>query len=271
MNYFSPEETTALPAGGFSHLLAEQQGPVLTLTLNRPEKKNALNPLLIRELAFALSYAHATQRVWVVVLRAAGNVFCAGMDMKALQSGEAPPTALPEPRREIRLYELVASLHKPCVAVLTAPVYAGGLLLLAGCTHVLATESAVLSLPEVKRGLFPFQVLDALTAIGCPQRAVLDACLRGRPITAAEAQRWGLVTEVGEPESLLSTYLTDLLAGSPAAQQAGLAAWQQARTLPAAERQGFFMDAFVRSQRTDDAREGMAAFLEKRPPVWTNR
>ena len=154
---YTAEQTAQLPAEGFRYLLAEQSDHVLTITLNRPEKKNALNPPLLAELAFALAYAHFTPDVWLVVLAASGDVFCAGMDLKSLSSGDVEPLSVPEPAGPVRLGELLAGLHKPCICRVQGPVYAGGFLLVGGSTYVVASEAATFTLPEVKRGLFPFQ------------------------------------------------------------------------------------------------------------------
>jgi enoyl-CoA hydratase/carnithine racemase len=272
MTYYTPEQIGTLSSVSFAHLLLHEEGHVLTITLNRPEKKNALNPTLIAELAFALSYAHHARSVRVVVLAAAGDVWCAGMDLKALQSSaEASTSTVPPPAGTVRLGELMAAFGKPCVARVHAPVYAGGVLLVAGATHVVASEEAAFGLPEVKRGLFPFQVLDSLLQLGLPTRPVLDWCLRGTTLRAAEAQALGLLTRCvaeAELDEAVGYLVAELVAVSPTAQQYGLRAYQALRTLPAAERQAYLFEQFQQIQQTADAREGLVAFAEKRPPVW---
>lgn len=273
MNYYAPEQVGTLDGVRLAHLLVEERDYVLTITLHRPEKKNALNPTLIQELAFVLSYAHHATAVRVVVLAAAGDVWCAGMDLKAMQSGTAEErrSTVPAPAGTVRLGELMAALGKPCVARIHAPVYAGGLLLVAGATHVIASEAAAFGLPEVKRGLFPFQVLDSLLTLGLPTRPVLDWCLRGTTLTAQEAATLGLLTRLVAPEVLDATvqeFVDDLRAASPTAQQFGLRAFQTLQRLPPDERQAYLFDQFQQIQQTADAREGLAAFTEKRKPTW---
>ncbi|RYF71814.1 MAG: enoyl-CoA hydratase, partial [Cytophagaceae bacterium] len=160
--HYTSAQTADLLTRPLRYLLVDQTDHVLTITLNRPEKKNALNPPLLAELAFALAYAHHTPDVWLVVLAATGDVFCAGMDLKAITSGVNEPLNVPEPDGPIRIAELMAGLHKPCIAQIQGPVYAGGFLLVGGATYAVAADSATFSLPEVKRGLFPFQVLAVL-------------------------------------------------------------------------------------------------------------
>ncbi|MBD2751473.1 enoyl-CoA hydratase/isomerase family protein [Spirosoma validum] len=267
---YTAKETSTLPAEGFRYLLTSLDEHVLTITLNRPEKKNALNPPMLNELAFALAYAHYATDIWLVVLAAAGDTFCAGMDLKSLSSGDTETASVPEPTGPVRLGELMAELHKPCIARVQGAVYAGGFLLVGGSTYVIAAESATFSLPEVKRGLFPFQVLAVLLDI-MPARTALDLCLRAKTLTAVEAQAIGLVTDVvttNELDAAITRLADELKLFSPTAMQFGLRAYQQLKKLPSSEQQAFLYDQFVQLQQTPDAKEGMAAFLEKRTPNW---
>jgi methylglutaconyl-CoA hydratase len=267
---YTPDQTAQLPADGFRYLLTTLNNHVLTITLNRPEKKNALNPSMLAELAFALAYAHYTTDVWLVVLAASGDTFCAGMDLKSLSAGDTERASVPEPSGPVRLGELMAGLHKPCVAAVQGNVYAGGFLLVGGSTYVVAAESVMFSLPEVKRGLFPFQVLAVLLDI-MPARQALDLCLRARALSAADALALGLVTEVVPVEGLdkaVKNLTDELKQFSPTAMQFGLRAFQTLKDLPSNEQQVFLYEQFSQLQQTTDAREGMAAFLEKRKPNW---
>jgi enoyl-CoA hydratase/carnithine racemase len=267
---YAPAQIADLLTRPLRHLLVNQAGNVLTLTLNRPEKKNALNPTLLNELAFALAYAHHTPSVWVVVLAAAGDTFCAGMDLRALQNPDTDVPTVPEPNGPVRLGELMAGLHKPCIARVQGAVYAGGFLLVGGATYAVAADTATFALSEVKRGLFPFQVLAVLLDL-MPARQALDLCLRGQPLTAHDALRVGLATHVVPDEEIdwaVGTLVADLTAASPMAIQFGLRAYQQLKNLPQSEQQAYLHGQFQQIQQTDDAREGMAAFLEKRPPKW---
>lgn len=272
---YTASQAAQLPPEGFKYLLVSVSDHVLTITLNRPEKKNALSPPMLNELAFALAYAHHSKDVWVVVLTAAGDTFCAGMDLKALSMGDKETATVPEPSGPVRLGELMAGLHKPCIARVQGPVYAGGFLLVGGSTYVVAVESSTFSLPEVKRGLFPFQVLDVLLDIMSARQA-LDLCLRARTLSAADAQAIGLVTDVTPAEALgetVSRLIEELKQFSPTAMQFGLRAYQQLKSLPSNEQQAgrrsaYLYEQFVLLQQTPDAKEGMNAFIEKRKPNW---
>ncbi|ADB40368.1 enoyl-CoA hydratase/isomerase family protein [Spirosoma linguale] len=267
---YTPEQTAQLPADGFRYLLTSVDGHVLTVTLNRPEKKNALHPPMLAELAFVLAYAKYTADIWLVVLAAAGDTFCAGMDLKSLSLGDTETASVPAPSGPVRLGELMAGLHKPCIACVQGPVYAGGFLLVGASTYVVASESATFSLPEVKRGLFPFQVLAILLDI-MPARKALDLCLRAKTLSSTEALTLGLVTEVvpaDELDNALARLVGELTQLSPTAMQFGLRAYQQLKNLPSDEQQAYLFDQFQQLQQTSDAKEGMAAFLEKRKPNW---
>ena len=267
---YTAEQAASIPAEGLRYLLTSLDDHVLTITLNRPQKKNALHPPMLAELAYTLAYAHYNPGVWMVVLAAEGDTFCAGMDLKSLSLGDGEEAIVPTPSGPVRLGELMAGLHKPCIAQVQGSVYAGGFLLVGGSTYVVASETATFSLPEVKRGLFPFQVMALLLEI-MPARMALDLCLRARTLSADEAKAIGLVTKVA-PAEKLSQAVTDLAAEikqySPTAMQFGLRAFQQLKSLPSSEQQAFLFDQFQQLQQTPDAKEGMTAFLEKRPPRW---
>ncbi|GAB3024121.1 enoyl-CoA hydratase/isomerase family protein [Spirosoma pulveris] len=267
---YTPQQTAQLPADGFRYLLASVDDHVLTITLNRSEKKNALHPPMLAELAFLIAYAEHTADIWLVVLAAAGDTFCAGMDLKSLSAGDTETASVPTPAGPIRLGELMAGLHKPTVARVQGPVYAGGFLLVGASTYVVAAESATFSLPEVKRGLFPFQVLAILLDI-MPARKALDLCLRAKTLPSGEALTLGLVTEVvpaDQLDSAVACLADELKQLSPTAMQFGLRAYQQLKDLPSGEQQAYLFDQFQQLQQTPDAKEGMAAFLEKRKPNW---
>lgn len=268
---YTAQQTTNLPETGFRYLLTSLDEHVLTITLNRPEKKNALHPPMLAELAFALTHAQYNPAIWLVVLTATGDTFCAGMDLKSLTTGSSEPLSVPDPGGPVRLGELMQQLDKPTIAQVQGSVYAGGFLLVAGCTYAVAVESAVFSLPEVKRGLFPFQVLALLLDL-MPARKALDLCLRAQVLAAADAQTIGLVTEVTSADQLnasVTRLIDELKQFSPTAMQFGLRARRHLKSLPSEQQQAYLHEQFVQLQQTPDAQEGMAAFLEKRSPIWS--
>ncbi len=258
----------------FAHLLYEEKNHLLTLTLNRPEKKNALNPVLFKELAYALNYAAHNNEIWGVVIAANGDVFCAGADLKAF-AGEVQETisTIPEPKKEVVIGDEFNHLHKPCIAKVHAPVYAGGFLIICGCTHVIATPNATFSLPEVKRGLFPFQVMQSLLQI-MPPRAVIDFCIRAKSLTAAEAEKTGLVSkivEAGKLDEEVKGLVNEIFEYSPSAIRLGLQAYITLKNIPHSEAHTYLKQMLSLAIATEDAAEGMKAFSEKRKPVWKGK
>ncbi|MEM8906386.1 MAG: enoyl-CoA hydratase-related protein, partial [Bacteroidota bacterium] len=256
----------------FAFLQIEESDHVLTITLNRAAKKNALHPQMVNELAFAMHYAQWAQSVWIVVFQAQGNVFCAGADLKAMMGlAEEHDSSIPLPKGDLLLGELFNELHKPSIAKVSGDVFAGGFFFLAGCTIVLAQNNIRLGLPEVKRGLFPFQVMEALLKV-MPARKVMDWCVRGYDLSVQEALNWGLVTELCAADQLeqrLHELIDELRANSPTAMRNGLAAYQHIR--PSSAQHAYLLKMLMQTMSTADGQEGLRAFREKRAPVWTGQ
>jgi enoyl-CoA hydratase/carnithine racemase len=166
--------------------------------------------------------------------------------------------------------DVFLALNKPCIAKVHAPVYAGGFLIVCGCTHVIASSNASFSLPEVKRGLFPFQVMQSMLQI-MPPRTVLDFCMRAKTANAAEAEKLGLVTKVVAPEQLdteVHMLTEEFLQYSPTAIRLGLEAYEVLQRIPASDANIHMKQMLGECLQTEDAAEGMKAFIEKRKPVW---
>ena len=270
MKLFKDLETIKPHEQTFAFILLEEEDHVLTITLNREKKKNALHPQMVNEIAYAMQYAHSNNDIWMVVIQAKGNVFCAGADLKAM-AGFAEPhdSTIPQPDGEILMGELFNKVHKPTIAKITGDVYAGGFFFLAGATIVVAQDDVKFGLPEVKRGLYPFQVMAALFQV-MPERKVVDWCIRGYNLPVAEAEHYGLVTEMVTAENVDSTVeniIHELKQNSPTAIRNGLKAYDQ--ILPKGETHKYLMDMLMNTVGSKDGQEGLKAFREKRMPVWT--
>jgi enoyl-CoA hydratase/carnithine racemase len=269
---FSKVQTTDIQQHTFAYIKIKEENHCLTITLNRPQAKNAMSPTMVREYAFAMSYAHHHSSIWAVVFEAEGDVWCAGADLKAMRGQEeANNSSIPLPEKEIVIGDLFAHIHKPVIAKVHAPVYAGGHLLIGGCTHVIATEKVFFSLPEVKRGIYPFQVMDMLLKI-LPARKVLDWCIVGGSLSAQDALQLGLVSQISPPEKLdeaVNQLLQKIFENSPSAIRLGLKAFDEMRSVPEAEKQAFLKKMLDTTIETADAQEGLKAFAEKRKPNWT--
>ncbi len=259
----------------FAYLEVDEKEHVLTITLNRPERKNAMNPTLINELAYCLAYAHYTNDIWVVVLAANGNVFCSGADLKAFMGGDDPKdSTIPKPAGQVVIGDLFRQLHKPCIARVHASVYAGGMLLIGGCTHVIAKEGVVFGLPEVKRGLWPMQVMQTLLQF-MPPRQAIAWCIEGNSLSTREALSYDLVTKIVQSDielmSAVDQLVTKISENSPAAIRLGLQAFDELQSKSADEAHAYLQGMLMKCLQTADAREGIMAFKQKRKPVWTGK
>ncbi|MFN4124151.1 MAG: enoyl-CoA hydratase/isomerase family protein, partial [Flavobacteriales bacterium] len=195
MNFYSPQETKDIKNKSFAYLEISIQENILSITLNRPEKRNAMTPQMMNEIVFAIEHAKQNSDVRVVVLRANGTVFCAGADLKAFAGETAEKSSdIPSPKEKVRLGDTFKHLYKPCIAQVHSDVYAGGFLLIGGCTHVICSSNAKFGLPEINRGLWPFQVMATLTSV-VDKRKLLDWCMRGNIIDAQSAMELGIVTQ----------------------------------------------------------------------------
>ena len=270
MNAYASTAVQAIKEHRFAFIQVEEVDHVLYITLDRAKKKNALHPQMVNEIAYAMHYAHFESSIWMLVFQAEGSVFCAGADLKAMMGIiEENDSTIPQPDQEILIGELFNKVHKPCIAKVTGDVYAGGFFFLAGCTIVLAKQGIKLGLPEVKRGLFPFQVMAALLRV-MPARKVLDWCIRGYNLKVEEALQYGLISQIhseGEIDGALNDIIAELKQNSPSAIKNGLAAYDHIQ--PAATEHKYLLDLLMQTIGTKDGQEGLKAFREKRSPVWT--
>lgn len=260
----------------FETLLVDYRNHIFTLTLNRPAKKNALNSVMINELNYALDYAKQERDIRVVVIAAAGDVFCAGGDLKAM-SGQGSDSQSTVPLVDdkpdgseamvLRLYQL----DKPVIANIQGSVFAGALLIVCNATHAIAADHAQFSAPEIKRGLWPFQVMAGLFHV-MPQRDGLDFIMRGEPINSAAAVRTGLINEAlpaAELDSRVATLAQELAALAPNTMNMGLRCYRAQRAMNFEAALPYLKTQFLECVQTPDAQEGIKAFFEKRKPQFT--
>ncbi|MAQ14859.1 MAG: enoyl-CoA hydratase [Sandaracinus sp.] len=242
---------------------------VATLTLNLPERKNPLGPAMVNELLYALDDAKASDEVRAIVLTGAGKAFSAGGDLK--QMGTKSELA---PKGDyVDLLMRFTQLDKPTVARVPGYAMGGGLGMVASCDFAVACESAILGTPEIKRGLFPMMIMTVLQQV-VPRRELMEMMLLGEKLTAADAKRVGLLSHV-VPDADLDAAVAELAgrlaAQSPTAMRMGLHAFHQQREQAMAEALPYLRDQLYALLRTLDAREGLAAFFQKREPQWTGR
>ncbi len=256
-----------------SSLLVADQGPIRTLTLNRPDRRNALTPELQQALIDALEAAAATRTVQLVILTGAGSSFCAGLDLESLKAmrGQSPAELEADAARIARMFHTLYELPIPTIAAVNGHAIAGGAGLATLCDFTLAVPTASFAYTEARIGFIP-ALVSAYLVLQIGEKRARDLLLTARMVPAEEACRLGLVTEVVPAESLATrtqSLATALLANSPASLRATkqLLKEQNRSWLDQALRAATHANAQIRS--TPDFHEGVAAFLEKRKPLWS--
>jgi methylglutaconyl-CoA hydratase len=249
---------------------AESQG-IVTITLNRPDRRNAINYELIRDLLAGLE-ASASSAAQVLILTGAGRSFCAGMDLENLQQllGRTAEQNLQDSETAAQLFRTLYDFPKPTIAAVNGAAIAGGTGLVTVCDFALAVPEAKFGYSEVRIGFIPAIVSSFLTAM-VGEKHARDLLLTGRIFNADEALKLGLVNEIIAADGLMKRareLATQLLENSPASLQAtkSLLSDYSREELDRRIAQAVRKNAAIR--QTADFKEGISAFLEKRKPVW---
>ena len=255
---------------GYVAIQVAREGHIGRITLNNPDRKNALNPRMVNELIHALDDAKADDEVRVVVLAGAGGSFCAGGDLKQMSSDA------PELEKKGEFDDLLlrfTTLHKPTVARVAGYAMGGGVGLVAACDFAVAADDAVLATPEIKRGLFPMMIMAPLQRV-VPRRALMNMMLLGERLTPAQALAMGLLSHVVAAEELdakVEAVAHTLADQSPTAMQMGLEAFHHQADQAISEAVPYLKTRLFALISTEDAKEGLMAFFQKRKPVWKGR
>ncbi|MGD9942020.1 MAG: enoyl-CoA hydratase-related protein [Burkholderiaceae bacterium] len=256
-----------------NELRIERDGPVLRLTIDRPHRRNALTDALMLTMAETVAGCAGDETLRVIVLTGAGDkAFCAGAD---LTPGDTPfkPKVAQMMTPMGRLARAVHECGVPIVGRINGLCLAGGMGLFGMCDLAVATEDAKFGMPEVKIGIFPMQILTVLRDL-IPPRFLNEMCMTGKPIDARTAASIGLLNRVVPAEQLdsaVDALVADLVAVSPIAVKRGKYAMRAVESMSFHEMMAFTETALVPMIQTDDAREGLAAFNERRSPNWTGR
>ena len=249
-------------------LLEEMRGPVMWLTINREERRNAISAAVLAGLSDALACANKDRGVRAIVITGAGTrAFCAGAD---LQSGQSFKFDYSEPHVGFaNLFRQAKQSVVPLIARVNGACMAGGMGIMGMCDMVVASEQAIFGLPEVKVGLFPAQVLSVLGQL-IPRRVLAEMCLTGEPLSATQALDYSLINYVSDDlDGKLQWLLQRLLDKSPAAIRRGLYTMKKIEAMSFEESMAFTESQIGLFALTEDAAEGQLAFREKRKPVWS--
>ena len=255
-------------------ILAGQTGGIAAITLNRPEKRNAVSYELMDDLARALDWAAACD-AQVLIITGAGKAFCAGMDLENLKAliGRPARDSIRDSEAMARLFRSIYDFPLPTIAAVNGAAIAGGAGVATLCDFTLASEESSFGYTEVRIGFVPAIVSTFLIRqIG--EKQARDLLLTGRVISPQEALRFGLVNEIVPPARLMDRayqLAAQLMANSPASLRAtkALLSGYGKDQLDKDVREAISENAGIR--QTPDFREGITAFLEKRRPRWQNK
>lgn len=252
-----------------------RDGAVFTITITREARRNALNAEVAAGILAGLAAAEADPGVRAIVLTGAGDkAFCAGGDLAPSADGAPFHLDPADPRHYLTtLFRAMEACRLPLIARVNGPALAGGYGLMCGCDLVVAREDALMGVPEVKVGLFPMMILPFLLR-ATPHRVLMEMCLTGEPLTAAEAKLHGIVNyavPADQLEAKLAWLLGRILDKSPSGIRLGKQGLRRVREMGFDAALDYAPLMLATMAQTADAREGFAAFAEKRRPQWTGR
>lgn len=251
-------------------------GAVVTLTLNQPDRRNPLSPGMVRDLHAALGWARNEDGVRVVVLTGAGDrAFCAGADLGSSFDSSEGEIERHRGRRGIaELFVAMRELGKPIVGRVNGHALAGGFGLACACDLVYAVETAGFGTPEINVGVWPMMI-SAVMVRNLPRKLVLEMMLIGDRRTAAEMRDAGLVSQVAptlaDLDQMVQAVTAKLAAKSPAVMRLGRDAFYRSEDMHLAQALEYLHSQLTLVTLTEDAKEGIRAFLEKREPEFTGR
>jgi enoyl-CoA hydratase/carnithine racemase len=251
---------------------SDKDAPVARITLNQPDKRNPISPLVAGELAHALEAVAERDDLVAVVLTGAGKVFSAGGDLSQMGGGGAGEGEV----SPISLVELLGRMHalgKPIIAMVNGHALAGGLGLMVACDLVVASDKATFGTTEIRLGLWPMMITaEIVRNIG--RKKSLELMLTGKRIDAAEAERIGLINRAvahAELEAETMALARDVAGKSPATLRLGLRSFYDTQDMDFEPALRHLEGELGKVLALEDAREGIAAFFGKRDPVWKGR
>ncbi len=254
-------------------VLLAVDGHIATVTLNRPDQRNPLSATMLSDLAAAFRWCQQEPEVRVVVLTGAGRVFCAGAD---LTSFDGETTSLEKFRSRdlfVDLFILMAELGKPIVGRINGHALAGGLGLACSCDLLVAIDTATFGTPEINVGIWPMMI-QAILSRSIPRKVLLEMEMLGDRWTATQLQSLGVINRVVAHEHLDSTVneISEALAKkSPVAMRLGRDSLYRQQDMDFRAALHYLHGQFLLVSQTEDSREGIKAFFEKREPDFKGR
>ena len=256
---------------GFNTVRYDVAGNVATIAMDRPQARNALSDELLDDLLAALDQARSDDDVRVVVLTSTHEkVFSAGGDLKGFTSEHPLIHKHFASARFVELFQAIGGLGKPSLCAANGHVLAGALGVALACDLIVAKESARFGTPEINVGVFPFMIM-ALIYRNVPRKKTNELLLLGEQISAAEAERIGIVNKVvpdAEFDAAVADWASRLAAKSPLLMRMGKDAMHRQQDMPFGDALEYLHAQLSLAFSTDDIREGVTAFMDKREPTW---
>jgi methylglutaconyl-CoA hydratase len=258
----------------YQALQLASDGNIATITLNRPEKRNAISFQLVEELLAALDEIERSD-AQVVILTGAGKVFCAGMDLEELKSllGKTHDENVKDSARMAKLFRRLYEYPRPTIAAVNGAAIAGGTGLATMCDFTLAVPEAKFGYTEVRIGFLP-AIVSSILVWQVGHKIARDLLLTGRLFDAAVAHRYGLVNEVVEADRLMARareLALEILENSPSSVRATKKLINSFISRSLDEQIASAVEDNARIRTTADFREGITSFLEKRKPRWSGK
>lgn len=255
------------------NLLYSREGAFATITLNRPEQRNALNTETVSELRAAFQEARGDGEARVIILTGAGKVFCAGADLESFRSPVSDLDRNFHQRNLAELFNEMTELGKPTIAKVNGHALAGGFGLAVACDLGIASDEAEFGMPEVNVGVFPMMAM-AILFRSVPRKAGMELMLTGKRISAQEAARIGAINRcvpAGQLDAEVGALAGELAHKSPVGMRLGLEAFYRAQDMSYPSALAYLQDRLALLSLTEDFKEGIDAFFEKRTPRFTGR
>ena len=251
----------------------ERDGRVAVVRIDRPEARNAIDPETSRALNDAFAGIERDPEVWLSILTGTGEVFCAGADLKE-RDGMTDESFSRQHYLFERMMRAVIACPPPCIAAVNGAAFAGGLELTLNCDFAYASRTARFALTEVTRGIMPGGGGTQMLPRTIGERRAKEVILTGRPFGAEEALAWGIVNRLCEPGTVLEEVLETaraICANAPISVRQAKKAITHGLQMDKASGMLFEIEAYYQLIPTEDRMEGIAAFNEKRPPVFKGR
>jgi enoyl-CoA hydratase/carnithine racemase len=249
-------------------VLVGVDGRVATITLNRPEQRNPLSATMLRDLASAFRWCRDEPEVRVVVLTGAGRVFCAGADLSSFNGDMSTLERYRSRDLFVDLFILMADLGKPIVGRINGHALAGGFGLACACDLLVAVDTASFGLPEINVGIWPMMIQAVLTR-NVPRKVLLEMEMLGDRWTALQLQSVGVVNRV-VTHDLLDPTIAEIAGAlakkSPVALRLGRDSFYRQQDMDFRAALHYLHGQFLLVSQTEDSREGIKAFFEKREP-----